>query len=265
MQLVKNLIIKSLSQRILPGPDKRFIFVYHDISEPDAPHHSKLYSTRPEVFRQQIDFLADHFVFTTLDEIVSPNLNGRGARRAALTFDDGFLSVKDSAFPYLAAKKIPFAIFANRMAIATNTLENGMTENLAAGKIFLNADDIRFLHDQGVTIGSHGATHRLLRDCDDEALRDEIDGNKIYLEKLIGSDVRHLALPFGKREHYDERVLRQCFESGHAYVYSSNPTFFDASAPSYKKKLIPRIGVLNDTPAELTFLINRPLLKTIDI
>ncbi|HKP45824.1 MAG TPA: polysaccharide deacetylase family protein [Pyrinomonadaceae bacterium] len=267
MSLVKQLVIKGLSQRVLPGPSKRFIFVYHDVSDPNALQYSKLYSTRPEAFREQINFFADHFTFDSLDDIISRDVNGGDRPRAAVTFDDGFLSVREIAFPYLAKNGIPFTVFANRNAIASNTLANGMNQDVGASgkKIFLDQDDIRFLHAEGVTIGSHGASHRMLLDCDDATLRDEIDGNKNYLENLIGSSVLHIALPFGKREHYDQRVLDRCFQAGHRYVYSSNPTYFDTSSDAYKTRLIPRIGVLNDTPAELTFLINRPLVKTINI
>jgi hypothetical protein len=102
-------------------------------------------------------------------------------------------------------------------------------------------------------------------DCDDEALSEEIDANKIYLEHLTGLPVRHLALPFGKREHYSDRVLEHCRQAGHEFIFSTNPTFFDLSSSYFHRRIIPRIPLTEQTLAETTFIINRPLLKSIDI
>jgi peptidoglycan/xylan/chitin deacetylase (PgdA/CDA1 family) len=270
MSFIKRSVIKGLSQRVLVNYRQRFVFVYHDISGPEAPHYSELYSTPLEVFRQQLELLAKNFTVVSVEDILSPDLNGHKKRLAAITFDDGFLSVRDAAFPLLKEKGIPFAIFLNRMAITENRLfngsENGKLEQSSAQKIFLNEDDVKFLSEQGVVIGSHTATHRSLVHCDEEALREQVDGNKFYLEQLLGLPVRHLALPFGKREHYDDKVLDHCFRSGHDHIYSSNPTFFDPSSQRrQQKRLIPRIGLTNQTPEEMAFLINRPLFKRIDI
>lgn len=269
MRLIKEGLTKVLSRRVLVKPAKRFVFLHHDVSEPGDFHHSALYSTGVAAFREQIEFLARNFRLLPLDELLSPELDERRGRCASVTFDDGFLSVKETAMPYLSAKGIPFAVFLNRMAVEENRLfndsEDARLERAGGRKVFLDGDDVRSLSSSGVIIGSHTATHRRLADCDDEALREEVDGNKLYLERLTGRPVRHLALPYGKREHYDERVLAHCRRAGHEFVFSTNPTFFDPSSQDYRRRLIPRIGLTNHTPAEMTFLINRPLLKTIDI
>lgn len=270
MSFIKRSVIKRLSQRILVNSRKRFVFVYHDISGPEVSHYSELYSTPVDVFRQHLELLAKHFTVVSVEDILSPSVNGQKERLAAITFDDGFFSVREAAFPLLEEKGIPFAVFLNRKAITENCLfngsENGKLERPSEQKIFLDEDDVKFLSEQGVIIGSHTATHLSLANCDDESLRREVDGNKFYLEQLLGLPVRHLALPFGKREHYDDKVLDHCFQAGHDYVYSSNPSYFDPSSTlNHQKRLIPRIGLTNQTPDEIVFLINRPLIKRVDI
>ncbi|HSS20764.1 MAG TPA: polysaccharide deacetylase family protein [Pyrinomonadaceae bacterium] len=265
MGLLKNIAAKVLSRRVLTGPAKRFVFLYHDISEPDAPQYSPLYSTLPNSFKTQIDLLAGSFKLVSLDEIVTQASNNQ-ERLASITFDDGFLSVKDEALPFLRSRGIPFSVFVNSMAIKHNQLFNapGGTGPAVAlsEKAYLDEAEIQQLTAAGVTIGSHSATHKVLAACDEATLKQEVLDNKLYLEDLTGNEVRHLALPFGKREHYNEKVLDYCYSVGHNFVFSTNPSYFELKS---HQRLIPRIALLNETPEELLFAINRPLLKKIDI
>lgn len=267
MGFIKSGLTRALSRRVLIGADKRLIFLYHDISDLEKRQHSTLYSTTVKTFQEQIEFLALNFTLVSLDDILSPDLAAK--RCAAIVFDDGFLSVQQTAMPYLNSKGIPFAIFLNRMAMTENSLRNSLeddaSEQFQGERVFLNETEVRSLSDAGVRIGSHTASHRQLVNCDEPALREEIDGNKDYLERVTGQEVRYLALPFGKREHYNQTVLDHCRQAGHDFIFTTNPTSFDLSSPSYQRRLIPRIGLTDQSPGEIMFLINRPLLKTIDI
>lgn len=265
--LVKEPAKRALSTVLAMPRRKRVVFVYHDVSELAAPHHTPNYSTTVSAFRAQIDLLARTFTFVPLDEIVRPD--GSSARLAALTFDDGFLSVKDEAMPLLQAKGIPFSIFLNRRAIRENRLSYGPAyphlEKVYDHKVFLDEDDVRRLSAAGVLVGSHSATHRALADVDDADLRGEVLDNKRYLEELVGKEVRHFALPFGKRQHYDDRALDYCFATGHSFVYSTNPTFFDPEVLGAGPHLLPRVEVSREPTEKIFFLLNRPLLRPVDL
>lgn len=203
-----------------------------------------------------------------LDEIVSIR-SANTHRLASLTFDDGFLSLRDEALPYLQAKGIPVTVFLNTTAIRDNHLFYGAdlpSINRTYGrKVFLDEADVRHLVSKGVVIGNHSATHRILGACDKAALKAEIFDCKQYLERLTGTPITHFALPFGKREHYNERVLDACYSAGHTHVYSTNPSCFDLTNPGRDRRLIPRVALLGESAGDLYFVINRPLLKTIDI
>lgn len=265
MSMLRTAVMKALPSRPLAGSAKRFVFLYHDVSDPDSPQYSPLYSTHVGQFQRQIELLAKHFKFVPLDEVVAHNPSSR-QRLASITFDDGFLSVKEQAFPYLKKKQIPFTVFVNRMAIKHNRLFYGAgvpdINRTYDRKVFLDESDIEDLVAKGVVIGSHSSTHKDLAECDEATLKEEVLDNKLYLEGLTGKPVRHLALPFGKREHYDERVLNYCYSVGHDYIYTTNPSFFDFTNG---ERLIPRMAILNDSAEELFFTINRPLLKKVDI
>jgi peptidoglycan/xylan/chitin deacetylase (PgdA/CDA1 family) len=215
-----------------------------------------------------MELIAKHFNLVSLAEIVADN-SSQSQRLATITFDDGFLSVKDEALPYLKARGIPFSVFVNSMAIKENRLFYG-TEVPSINrhyeqKVFLDESDIRDLAAKGVTIGNHSSTHKVLAGCDEATLRHEILENRLYLESLTGNPVKHFALPFGKREHYDQHVLDLCRITGHEFIFSTNPTFFEPSTAGCQHRPIPRIGLTDETPAAVTFTINRPLFKTIDI
>jgi peptidoglycan/xylan/chitin deacetylase (PgdA/CDA1 family) len=265
MGMLKKVLTKALSRRILTGPLKRFVFLYHDISNAHAPQHSPLYSTQIEKFKSQVELIARHFKLVSLEEVVA-NGSDRHQRVASITFDDGFHSVKDVALPFLEARGIPFTVFVNSLAVKQNRLFYGadvpsINRNYEE-KVFLDEDDIKQLAAKGIAFGNHSSTHKVLAECDEATLRAEVLDNKSYIESLTGTEVKHLALPFGKREHYNEQVLNFCYSVGHDYVYSTNPTSFEAAR---RQRLIPRVSILNEGAEELLFMINRPLLKKIDI
>ena len=264
MNFVKNIISRSLSFKVLIPSASRVILAYHDVSEINSPQYSELYSTKPGRFFEQIEFLQQNFNLVSLDEIISANSSVKPM--VAITFDDGFLSVKELALKFLKAQNIPFAVFLNQTAIKENYLPYDQFDEINRRyktQVYLNANDIRDLHKDGVIIGSHTSNHRTIANCDEKILGEEIDENKKFLEDLIGEKVLHFAIPYGKKEHYNEKSVAHCQTAGHQFIYSTNPIYFSKAVNS--ETLIPRIGISNQTPKELCFLINRPLIKKIDI
>jgi hypothetical protein len=105
----------------LPFVDgKRYVFCYHDVSEPDSPWHAAIYSTPPKLFRRQIEALSKRLQWVTLDELLRRETPGR--HLCALTFDDGFASVREGALPFLRQKGIPSTMFVCRLAMEHNCL-----------------------------------------------------------------------------------------------------------------------------------------------
>ena len=139
--------------------------------------------------------------------------------------------------------------------LANGTLIKGKEE-----RFFLDRDGLLKLKKAGVRIGSHAATHRALIECNDEELYREIAEPKRFLENLLQEPVEHFAIPYGKKKHYDQRVLDISRKNGFKYLYTTNPTFFREST-----FLIPRLSLLSEPPAEITFLTNRPMFKTVDV
>tara|TARA_Y100001936_G_scaffold253625_1_gene319525 strand:- start:110 stop:1120 length:1011 start_codon:yes stop_codon:yes gene_type:complete len=99
------------------------IFVYHhtaDISELEAPQSiviSQSHNVPPKEFGEQISALQNAGIsFINLAKIFETTL--KPGISAAITFDDGYRSVRDYAAPILKNANIPFTIF-----LTTNLLE----------------------------------------------------------------------------------------------------------------------------------------------
>lgn len=101
---------------------RRFIFVFHDVSDPGAPQHSAHYSTSVARFAEQITLLNRLFEIVPLQRIVGDKGLDPAKNHAAITFDDGFYSVLQNAHPILSQLDIPYTVFLNGAAIEHNQL-----------------------------------------------------------------------------------------------------------------------------------------------
>ena len=264
---VRRIAAPALSARLLVPANRRVIFIFHDVSDLGSRHFRPEYSTTPSVFQEQIECLAQHFELVSLAAITRPDTPTGDRPRAAITFDDGFRGVRTEAQPVLESRGIPFAVFVSRMAIETDALYNGPSNQLVQGgrsRVFLDVDDVVALSRAGVTIGSHSATHRNLAQCSASELEEEITGNKQYLERLLGVPVRDFAFPIGSRQHCTAQAIQACFAAGHERAYSSDRRLFrgkDVTAANDWHELLPRVGLKTESPGEMRFAINRALLR----
>lgn len=92
--------------------DKHVIIVYHGVVEEIMDPYLDRFCITKTHFQKQIDFLAKHFRFVSLSELISILKNKEGTRKpcAVLTFDDAFENVFLTAYPLLRNRKIPFVV-----------------------------------------------------------------------------------------------------------------------------------------------------------
>jgi peptidoglycan/xylan/chitin deacetylase (PgdA/CDA1 family) len=80
-----------------------------------------------------------------------------------------------------------------------------------SGRLYLGLDELEEIAQAGHEIGGHSRTHAHLRDLDDEALYDEVSGDKSALEQA-GFNPATFAYPFGE---YDSRVRQAVIDAGY--------------------------------------------------
>jgi peptidoglycan/xylan/chitin deacetylase (PgdA/CDA1 family) len=131
-----------------------------------------------------------------------------GRPDVTITFDDGNLSDLEIGLPRL--------------------LERGLTGRfyIPAGLLGepgrLDDDGVRELHRAGMAIGSHGWAHRDWRRLpwgNGVEVEEEMVRARRHLERLVGSEVTEVAVPFGS---YDRHVLRALRRTGVSRVYTSD-------------------------------------------
>jgi peptidoglycan/xylan/chitin deacetylase (PgdA/CDA1 family) len=157
-------------------------------------------STGVDDFRRHLDVL-DEWGATVLplDGAVSALESGTLPDRAvALTFDDGYASVVETAWPILRARGMPATLFA-------------VTGHLIEGQRFAwdrdqphddryrlsSADELVAAARDGLDIGSHTVTHPWLPRLDHDEVKRELVDSRHALEDLLGRPISSLAYPTG--------------------------------------------------------------------
>lgn len=170
--------------------------MYHSIitSSADVPPGrepgAQLYDVRVEDFQEQMRHI--HELGHTLPQII-------------LTFDDGEMNNFQNAFRILK-KSDRFAYFF-------------ITSERIGQSGYMGPDELNILADNNMMIGSHGKTHRILTELNDQDLRQEFVDSKKQLEQIIGMPVTAFSVPRG---FCDQRVLAFAREAGYKEIFVSN-------------------------------------------
>jgi peptidoglycan/xylan/chitin deacetylase (PgdA/CDA1 family) len=164
------------------------------------------------VFRRQMESLARGGWRTlTLDEFANPPSALRHPHSFLLSFDDGYASLGEHAYPVLAdlgftATTFVIIDFVGR----TNTWDVPYALRRLP---HLDWDAIEHWRSRGFEFQSHGATHRRLTWLDDAAARDELERSRQTLLRRLGPDAgRAIAYPFGAA---DARVAALAAQAGY--------------------------------------------------
>ena len=107
-------------------------------------------STPPGRFAMHLDYLADNgFEVVRLERLVARIRQGLPLpdRTVAITFDDGYVSIYETAFPMLREKGWPFTVFVNS------------EPHDQRKPLFMSWDQLRELHAGGATIANHTVGH----------------------------------------------------------------------------------------------------------
>ena len=300
-QFLKNSLSKNFILSLKRG--RRFIFIYHDVSDPSSLQHSKNYSTSPETFKEQISFLSDKFKWVDLNTINREEPFKSNV--ASLVFDDGFKSVQTNAMPFLTERKIPFSVFFSQSAVTHNRL---WVSDLVFNKTQLESD---FGNDFRDLIASQDSFKLLEKNPDfqnrlniqsfehyrkEQVFLDAGDILKLYGQGVIignhGSchanlnvcDDKNIESEVVGNKSFLENIIGSSIDhyaiafgkKGHYskkvldVIRSAGHDFIYSSNPSsfskpLKNELIPRIGLTENSTKEIMFYINRQFIKKIDL
>jgi len=174
------------------------ILLYHHVAEDTPPSTS----ISPANFDAHLRYLRDNdFNIIPLDRMIDSLRSGQSLpdKSVVITFDDGYSSIFDEAFPMLESYGYPFTLF-----LSTGPIDDGLSN-------YMTWDQVRQMSAAGVIIANHMVDHPYMlevRDNESDSqriarLREELLKAEQRLEAQTGQSHRYLAYPYGE---YDPTI-----------------------------------------------------------
>ena len=169
------------------------IVLYHHVDTSTPPSTS----ISPEDFRRHLEYLRDNdYQVMALDTMIDhlQSQTPLPERAVAITFDDGYASIYETAFPMLQQFDMPFTLFLSTDPI--NQRQNN----------YMTWDQVRELSDAGAVIANHMVYHPYMlehegQETDDQWLarqRAELLTAEATITAETGQNHRFLAYPYGE-------------------------------------------------------------------
>ena len=239
------------------------ILGFHKIGEPPPDGWETWFYIPEATFVEHLDYLQkagwqviDLAAF--LEGLAAPN--NLPERAALLTFDDGYRSMRTVALPWLLRFGYPAVLFVPTDFVGgRNTFDAAEPE-----EALCDWDDLIGLERQGVSVQSHGTSHRPFSDLTPAEQQEEVSQSKIALEAGLGQRVEVFSYPYGddgvssypySGDKASPQVLRRVRDTlkraGYraACLYGGGPNRLPAADP-YRLTRIP-VGPDTDLQAEL--------------
>ena len=162
----------------------------------------------PEAFDEQLaELKRRNYQSITLDQWIAYKEKRAGLphRPIIITFDDGYRSTYDTAWPILRRYGFSATVFLVAGLIGkTNAWDVDERQ-----EPLLNESEIREMQSEAITFGSHTQSHRALTKIPvEEAARELVDSRKT-LESLLDRPVTALCYPFAKQNRTIRGLARQ--------------------------------------------------------
>lgn len=130
-------------------------------------------------------------------------------RALALTFDDGYQSVYDEAFPILQRHGFSATVF---LTVGKNG-SRGDGERLPSmcDRTMLSWREIREMQRCGIEFGAHTLTHPDLTRLSSKLAESEIRDSKAVIEDALSIPVTSFAYPYGRYDHRSREIVSHHF------------------------------------------------------
>lgn len=177
----------------------------------------------------------------TASDLVESGGDGSNARSGLLlTFDDGKISHHKVVFPILEGRSLRATFF--------------VIPERVGKKGYLSWHQLREMDRRGMSIQSHGLTHRFLHNIPKRELDQELRDSKAEIEQQIGRRVEFLSFPEG---FYSKLAVETAWDHGFRGVFTSDPGFDHIRRPAKSVQLHRCNVARSTTPEEITRLIGR--------
>ncbi len=195
------------------------VVLYHDIQE-QYPAEDDAVVVTPQTFEEHISaLLSNGYTPVSFEDICNAS---KGAfvmpeKPIVITFDDGYLTNYNYAFPILQKYGTKATIFVITSTVGRMDIKNP----------HFTWEQAKIMQQSGlVSIQSHTFSHQYLDTADEFSLAREIRLSKYLIEKNLGTKCDVLAFPYGK---YNQQVTDAVKSAGYKMTaqvseYGSNST-----------------------------------------
>lgn len=185
------------------GEPQAVILQYHHIGTDTPP----VTSLGVEDLRAHLQYLRDNdFTVLPLEQVLQALRTGASLppRSAVLTFDDGYRSVYERAWPLLREFGYPFTVFVTAGLVTSN------------GRLYASWDELREMGEHGATLANHTMSHAYLvarapgqSEADWlEGVRREIEDAEALILAETGQSHKLLAYPYGEYEPAIQQLVQ---------------------------------------------------------
>lgn len=218
-------------KRSLFGDDRVVIIMYHKISHLSEGLDAE-WNVSPRLFEEHMEILANGFSVIALEDFYQCLVSQRQPppRSVVITFDDGYASVFQHAFPVLRRYGFPATIFQSVQFTEEQRLFQwdeqtfGDRPELFEHLRGLSWEEIGLMCASGlITMGSHTMSHPHLGRLSPEEIRYEVGESKRLLEQHTGREVTFFAFPGGIKRYGDisDTAIDLLIESGYKLACTS--------------------------------------------
>ena len=156
-----------------------------------------------------LNFFTDLLKFIKSNNLIVTSINNwknNNIGDVVLTFDDGFSSDFEFAYPLLKQMNIPATFF--------------IVPDFVGTKGYMTWGNIKQLSDSGMEIASHSMSHKYLNSLNNETILLELKDSKIKIEQMIGKEVNSFAYPYGDCSRKTNKLAT---EAGYINICNSKP------------------------------------------
>lgn len=197
------------------------VLMYHSIAE-DGPAPLSPYRTTPGCFDAQLHWLRQNGYHTIGSEELLwfiQNHHPFYGRPVVITFDDAFQDFATAAWPILQKHDFSAEVFVVTDLVGDTARWDSIYGPPAP---LMDAQTIARLHAQGVSFGSHLATHSASGGLSTLDLIGELARSRAAISQWLGKPVQCLAAPYGE---LDDRLRGLARDAGYKICFGTHGRF----------------------------------------
>jgi peptidoglycan/xylan/chitin deacetylase (PgdA/CDA1 family) len=230
------------------GATRRFVCLTFDDGYRDNLEHALPIFRRhgaPFTVYATSSFVTRHFApwWYVLEHVIANNARVRwGTGQDAMSYDVSDLAAKYATFDTLSQRFFSLQQVDVRTHLQRLADDHAVSLPAFATREHCSFSELRALIEGGAEIGCHSVSHALLLRESDATVRSELSDARTELEAGLNRPVKHLAYPYGKRDHVGARELRIAKELGFASAVTTRKGVLFAIHTEYLHAL-PRVEV----------------------